>query len=75
MFSPVTLYQETARRFLGMTKMPTPTNQKTAGSKLDRTNWLMFYGFWRHLESFLWFFVANMFAGKSSQILGEKFGI
>ena len=29
-----------------------PTNQKTAGSKLDRTSYLMFYGSWRHLESF-----------------------
>ena len=29
-----------------------PTNQKTAGSKLDRTSQLMFYGSWRHLESF-----------------------
>ena len=26
------------KRFLGMTKMPLPTNQKTAGSKLDRTS-------------------------------------
>ena len=28
------------------------TNQKTAGSKLDRTSKLMFYGSLRHLESF-----------------------
>ena len=53
-----------------------PTNQKTAGSKLDRTSLLMFYGSWRQLESFFrWLFGANMFAGMSSQILGEKFGI
>ena len=44
-----------------------PTNQKTAGSKLDRTSWLMFYGSWRHLESFSGSsFGANMFAGMSS---------
>ena len=36
----------------------------------------MFYGTWRHLESFSGgFFCANMFSGMSSQILGEKFGI
>ena len=29
-----------------------PTNQETAGSKVDRTSQLMFYGSWRHLESF-----------------------
>ena len=29
-----------------------PTNQKTSGSKLDRTSQLMFYCSWRHLESF-----------------------
>ena len=55
-----------------------PTNQKIAGSKLDRTSKLMFYGSWRHLESCSGsFFGANMFvfAGMFSQILGEKFGI
>ena len=51
------------------------TNQKTAGSKLDRTSQLMFYGFWRHLESFSGSFLVRMFAGMSSQILSEKFGI
>ena len=53
-----------------------PSNQKTAGDKLDRTSWLMFYGSWRHLESFSGGFCgANMFAGMSSPILSEKFGI
>ena len=34
-------------------------------------------GSWRHLESFSggFFFGVHMFAGMSSQILGEKFGI
>ena len=36
----------------------------------------LFYSSWRHLESFSGgFFGVNMFAGMSSQILGEKFGI
>ena len=54
-----------------------PTNQKTAETKLDRTNKLMFYGSWRHLESFSGSFLVQiyMFAGMSSQILGKKFGI
>ena len=46
-----------------------PTNQKTPGSKLDRTS------SWRHLESFSGGFLVRMFAGMSSQILGEKFDI
>ena len=29
-----------------------PTSQKTAGSKLERTSYLMFYGSRRHLKSF-----------------------
>ena len=37
-----------------------PTNQKTAGSKLDRTSWLMFYGSWRHLESFSGSFLVRI---------------
>ena len=30
----------------------TPTNQETAGSKLERTAYLTFYGSQRHLRSF-----------------------
>ena len=37
-----------------------PTNQKTAGSKLDRTSKLMFYGSWRHLESFSGVFLVRI---------------
>ena len=37
-----------------------PTNQKTAGRKLDRTSWLMFNGSWRHLESFSGGFLVRM---------------
>ena len=36
----------------GNDQIASPTNQKTTGSKLERTSYLMFYGSWRHLESF-----------------------
>ena len=36
----------------GSDQIASPTNQKTAGSKLERTGQLMFYGSWRHRESF-----------------------
>ena len=51
-----------------------PTSQKTARRKLDRTSQLMALG-GRFRKLFRWFFGANMFAGMSSQILGEKFDI
>ena len=35
----------------------------------------MFYGSWRHLESFSGVFSANLFTGMSSQLLGENFAI
>ena len=41
-----------------------PTNQKTPGSKLERTSYLMFYGSRRHLKSFSGnFFGVNLFTG------------
>ena len=43
--------KKTSRRFLN-DQNASPTNQKTAGSKLERTSELMFYGSWRYLESF-----------------------
>ena len=36
----------------GNDQTASPTNQKNAGSKLEPTSWLMFYGSWGHLESF-----------------------
>ena len=36
----------------GNDQIASPTNQKTAGSKLDRTSQFMFYGSLRRLESF-----------------------
>ena len=36
----------------GNDQIASPTNQKTAGSELDRTSQLIFYGSLRHLESF-----------------------
>ena len=47
-----------------------PTNQKTSGSKLDRL-WLLE----ESGKLYRWFFGANMFAGMSSQVLGEKFDV
>ena len=38
-----------------------PTNQKTAGSKLERTSELMFYGSRRHLKSFSGNFLMLLF--------------
>ena len=38
-----------------------PTNQKTAGSKLERTSLLMFYGSRRHLKSFSGNFLVLIF--------------
>ena len=38
-----------------------PTNQKTAGSKLERTSQLMFYRSRRHLKSFSGNFLVLMF--------------
>ena len=53
-----------------------PTNQKTAGSKLERTSYLMFYGSRRHLKSFSGkLFGVNLFTGMPSHIPGEKSGI
>ena len=37
-----------------------PTNQKTAESKVERTTQLMFYGSWRHLESFTGGFLVRI---------------
>ena len=36
----------------GNDQIASHTNQKTAGIKLERTSQLIFYGSWRHLESF-----------------------
>ena len=47
-FHEVTLIQAIP----GNDQNASPTNQKTARSKLERTSYLMFYGSWRHLESF-----------------------
>ena len=53
-----------------------PTNQKTAGSKLERTSQLMFNGCRRHLKSFSGnFLVLIFFTGTPSHIPGEKSGI
>ena len=60
------------RRFLGMTKMPLlPIRKLQEVSSIGHVLWL--------LEAsgklFRCFFGANMFAGMSSQIFGEKFDI
>ena len=44
--------RHTIQAIPGNDQNASPANQKTAGSKLDRTSQLMFYGSWRHLESF-----------------------
>ena len=52
-----------------------PINQKTAGSKVERTSKLMFYGSRRHLKSFQVTFCVDLFTRMSSHIPGEKSGI
>ena len=53
-----------------------PTNQKTAGSKLERTK--LAHVLWLSEVSeklFRYLFVVNLFTGMPSHIPSEKFGI
>ena len=67
--------QKTVGSKLGMTKIPLLPIRKLPEVSSSADKLVMFYGYWRHLESFSGGFGANMFTGMSSQILGEKFGI
>ena len=53
-----------------------PTNQGTAKSKVERTSYLMFYGFRRHLKSFLGVFLVYVcLSGYVLKYLVKNFGI
>ena len=60
---------------LGNDQNTSPTNQKTARSKLERTSLLMFYGSRRHLKILSGNFLVLIFFGMPSHIPAEKPGI
>ena len=62
------------RQFLGMTKMPLlPIRKLPEVSSIGQVRWC-FMALGAPGKLLRWLFCANMFAGMSSQILGEKFG-